>query len=174
MIVRRALTGLALAAAWLPVAHAHDGETHSAAPAEPEVAIPGSGAPAFKPPAAGSYALPPLGEAVGGEVLTSDGTPADLGDFLGDKLCLLSFIYAARAVVIIVFADTMVALLAGLITLPHFLSFHHQDLMIFLVVNVLVVVSYRLVTLTGEWSLIHIVMMGVGAYAGGALSASCR
>ena len=32
-------------------------------------------------------------------------------------------------------------------------------------INVLVVVSYRLVTLTGEWSLIHAVMMGVGAYA---------
>ena len=52
-----------------------------------------------------------------------------------------------------------------LVILPHFLKYHHQDFMIFLVVNVLVVVSYRLVTLTGEWSLIHAVMMGVGAYA---------
>ena len=47
-----------------------------------------------------------------------------------------------------------------LVILPHFLKYHHQDFMIFLVVNVLVVVSYRLVTLTGEWSLIHAVMMG--------------
>jgi branched-chain amino acid transport system permease protein len=55
-------------------------------------------------------------------------------------------------------------LLAGLLILPHFLKFHHQDLLIFLVINVLVVASYRLVTLSGEWSLIHAVMMGVGAY----------
>jgi len=56
-------------------------------------------------------------------------------------------------------------LLAVLITLPHFLKFHHQDLLIFLVINVLVVASYRIVTLTGEWSLIHAVMMGVGGYS---------
>ena len=56
-------------------------------------------------------------------------------------------------------------LLAGLIALPHFLKFHHQDLLIFLVINVLVVASYRLVTLTGEWSLIHAVLMGVGTYS---------
>ena len=56
-----------------------------------------------------------------------------------------------------------VALVALLVT-PHFLSFHHQDLLIFLTINVLAVCSYRLVTLTGEWSLIHAVMMGVGAY----------
>ncbi len=52
-----------------------------------------------------------------------------------------------------------------LVILPHFLKYHHQDFMIFLVINVLVVVSYRLVTLSGEWSLIHAVMMGVGAYS---------
>ena len=55
-------------------------------------------------------------------------------------------------------------LLIVLIVLPHFLKFHHQDLLIFLVINVLVVCSYRIVTLTGEWSLIHAVMMGVGGY----------
>lgn len=55
-------------------------------------------------------------------------------------------------------------LLAGLLVLPHLLQFHHQDLLIFLTINVLVVASYRLVTLTGEWSLIHAVMMGVGGY----------
>ncbi len=55
-------------------------------------------------------------------------------------------------------------LMAVLITIPHFLKFHHQDLLIFLTINVLVVASYRIVTLTGEWSLIHAVMMGVGGY----------
>jgi branched-chain amino acid transport system permease protein len=56
------------------------------------------------------------------------------------------------------------ALLVALLVLPHPLEFHHQDLLIFLTINVLVVTSYRLVTLTGEWSLIHAVMMGVGGY----------
>lgn len=56
------------------------------------------------------------------------------------------------------------ALLIVLIALPHFLKFHQKDMLIFLTINVLVVASYRLVTLTGEWSLIHAVMMGVGAY----------
>lgn len=54
--------------------------------------------------------------------------------------------------------------LIALLALPHFLKFHHQDLLIFLTINVLVVTSYRIVTLTGEWSLIHAVMMGVGGY----------
>lgn len=63
-------------------------------------------------------------------------------------------------------------LLVGLIVLPHFLRFHHQDFMIFLGINILVVVSYRLMTLSGEWSLIHIVMMGVGAYTSALLSKS--
>jgi len=57
-----------------------------------------------------------------------------------------------------------VVALVALLATPHFLSFHHQDLLIFLTINVLAVCSYRLVTLTGEWSLIHAVMMGVGAY----------
>jgi len=55
-------------------------------------------------------------------------------------------------------------LLAVLLLLPHLLQYHHQDLLIFLTINVLVVASYRIVTLTGEWSLIHAVMMGVGGY----------
>ena len=55
-------------------------------------------------------------------------------------------------------------LLAALLAIPHFLKFHHQDLLIFLTINVLAVASYRIVTLTGEWSLIHAIMMGVGGY----------
>ncbi len=53
---------------------------------------------------------------------------------------------------------------AGLIALPHTLSFSLQEILVFLVINVLLVVSYRLLTLTGEWSLGHVVIMGVGAY----------
>jgi branched-chain amino acid transport system permease protein len=54
---------------------------------------------------------------------------------------------------------------AVLIALPHFLSFSQQELLVILVINVLLVCSYRLLTLTGEWSLAHAVIMGVGAYA---------
>jgi branched-chain amino acid transport system permease protein len=57
------------------------------------------------------------------------------------------------------------ALFAALIALPHALSFSQQEVLVFLTVNVLVVSSYRMLTLTGEWSLAHVVIMGVGAYA---------
>jgi len=57
------------------------------------------------------------------------------------------------------------ALGAALIALPYLLSFSQQEVAVFLVMNVVMVVSYRLVTLTGEWSLIHVVLQGVGAYA---------
>lgn len=55
--------------------------------------------------------------------------------------------------------------LAALIALPHFLSFSQQQILVFLTVDILLVSSYRLLTLTGEWSLGHVVIMGVGAYA---------
>ncbi len=55
--------------------------------------------------------------------------------------------------------------LVALIALPHALSFSQQEILVFLVINVLLVTSYRLMTLTGEWSLGHVVIMGVGAYA---------
>ena len=55
-------------------------------------------------------------------------------------------------------------LTVALIALPHFLSFSQKEILVFLVINVLLVVSYRVLTLTGEWSLGHVVIMGVGAY----------
>jgi branched-chain amino acid transport system permease protein len=59
----------------------------------------------------------------------------------------------------------MILLAAALIALPHFLSHSQQEILVLLVINVLLVASYRLLTLTGEWSLAHVVIMGVGAYA---------
>lgn len=56
-------------------------------------------------------------------------------------------------------------LIAGLILLPHGLSFSQQEILVLLTFNILLVASYRLLTLTGEWSLGHAVSMGVGAYA---------
>jgi branched-chain amino acid transport system permease protein len=54
---------------------------------------------------------------------------------------------------------------AALVGLPHLLSFSQQEIAVFLLINVLLVASYRLLTLTGEWSLGHVVIMGVGGYA---------
>ncbi len=56
-------------------------------------------------------------------------------------------------------------LIVFLLALPHGLSFSQQEILVFLTINVLLVASYRLMTLTGEWSLGHVVIMGVGAYA---------
>ncbi len=49
----------------------------------------------FTPPAAGSYALPPLGAAVDGNVVDSQGRTLSLHDLMGDRLVLLSFIYTS-------------------------------------------------------------------------------
>lgn len=55
---------------------------------------------------------------------------------------------------------------ALLLALPHLaVTAEQRELAVFLVINALLVCSYRLMTLTGEWSLAHVVMMGVGAYA---------
>ncbi|MDH3472947.1 MAG: branched-chain amino acid ABC transporter permease [Rhodospirillales bacterium] len=59
----------------------------------------------------------------------------------------------------------LVALYALLIVLPHLLSFSQKEIAVFLLINTLLVVSYRVLTLTGEWSLGHVVIMGVGGYA---------
>lgn len=64
----------------------------------------------------------------------------------------------------------MVLLAVALIVLPHLLSLSQQEILVLLTINVLLVASYRLLTLTGEWSLAHAVIMGVGAY-GSALAA---
>ncbi|MCP4316430.1 MAG: branched-chain amino acid ABC transporter permease [Hyphomicrobiales bacterium] len=64
------------------------------------------------------------------------------------------------------------ALVAGLIVLPHLLSFSQREIAVLLIINVLLVASYRLMTLTGEWSLGHVVIMGVGAYASALFSKS--
>lgn len=55
--------------------------------------------------------------------------------------------------------------LAVLLAAPHLVSFSEQELLVFLVLNALMVASYRLLALTGEFSLAHVVIMGVGAYA---------
>ena len=64
----------------------------------------------------------------------------------------------------------LVFLFAALAALPYLLSYSQQEIAVLLVINVLLVSSYRLLTLTGEWSLGHIVIMGVGAYTSALLA----
>lgn len=64
----------------------------------------------------------------------------------------------------------LLVLFVGLAALPFYLKLWQQDFMIFLFINILVAVSYRLMTLTGEWSLIHAVLWGAGGYASALLA----
>lgn len=61
-------------------------------------------------------------------------------------------------------------LTAVALAVPHALTYSQKELLVFLVINIILVVSYRFLTLTGEWSLGHVVLMGVGAYASALLS----
>ena len=60
----------------------------------PSTLAPGYSDLPFKPAAPGSYALPAIAPAADGEVLTSDNQSKHLHELMGDKLVLLSFIYA--------------------------------------------------------------------------------
>ncbi|TXS91239.1 SCO family protein [Parahaliea maris] len=79
--VGAALLGMLLLVAG---AHASTGAT---------VLAPGYGQLAFTPPAAGSYSLPALGDAVDGRVLDRDARQWHLHDVLDGKLVLMGFIY---------------------------------------------------------------------------------
>jgi len=65
-----------------------DGAAVQVAPSPP-------GPMAFAPPEAGSYALPPLGAAGDGPVLTSDGAATRLHRVFGERVVLLSFVYTS-------------------------------------------------------------------------------
>ena len=60
-----------------------------------EVLAPGWGKLDYQPPKPGTYDLPIIRPAAGGEVLRADGTAADLGDFLRGKISVLSFMYTS-------------------------------------------------------------------------------
>lgn len=60
-----------------------------------EILAPGWGKLEYEVPVPGTYELPPVYPAAGGEVLTASGATADLGDFFGDKIVVLSFMYTA-------------------------------------------------------------------------------
>lgn len=53
---------------------------------------------------------------------------------------------------------------------PFSVSYYHTEVLILFMINLILVCSYRILTTTGDWSLSHVVMMGVGAYATAMLS----
>jgi branched-chain amino acid transport system permease protein len=59
----------------------------------------------------------------------------------------------------------MTALIAVMCILPFLLREYYVEVLILFLINVMLAMSYRLVTTTGDWSLSHLVSMGSGAYA---------
>ena len=57
-----------------------------------------------------------------------------------------------------------------LVSVPFAISGYKVDLLTNLLINIILVASFRLITTTGGWSLAHIPMMGCGAYATALLS----
>ncbi len=49
--------------------------------------------------------------------------------------------------------------------LPFFVREYYVEILIIFLINLILAVSYRLIATTGDWTLCHIVVMGVGAYA---------
>ncbi len=62
------------------------------------------------------------------------------------------------------------AALAAACAAPFAVSTYQVDVLIYLVLYVVVASSFRLITLAGDWSLGHVVTMGVGAYASAILA----
>ncbi len=95
---RTALWGVCAAVVTLLAASAvvrgHSDRPHEQPAASAEVLAPGWKPLEFEAPTPGTYQLPPLGLAADGAVVDTDGTPARLHNYFGDKVVLLSFIYS--------------------------------------------------------------------------------
>ena len=74
--------------------YAHGG-SHAQTAGPPDVLPPGYGELEFPAPIVGSYALPPLRAAADGDVLTAEGRATTLFETFGDRIVLLSFVYAS-------------------------------------------------------------------------------
>jgi len=57
------------------------------------------------------------------------------------------------------------AIAAAAIAAPYLVGEYYLEILILFLINLLLASSYRLLTTTGDWSLSHTVLMGVGAYA---------
>ncbi|GMG83107.1 branched-chain amino acid ABC transporter permease [Paralimibaculum aggregatum] len=58
-----------------------------------------------------------------------------------------------------------ICVLPAAVAAPFFVGYYTSEVLILFMINLILVCSYRILTTTGDWSLSHVVMMGVGAYA---------
>ena len=59
----------------------------------------------------------------------------------------------------------VIVILAILCIIPFHMRAYHVEIAIIYFMSVILAVSYRLVTTTGDWGFAHVIMQGVGAYA---------
>ncbi len=64
----------------------------------------------------------------------------------------------------------LAVVLAATGILPHLVGEYTIEILILFLINLILVVSYRIPATTGDWSLSHVVLMGSGAYATALLS----
>ncbi|MBT4463270.1 MAG: branched-chain amino acid ABC transporter permease, partial [Rhodospirillaceae bacterium] len=57
------------------------------------------------------------------------------------------------------------AVLVGFAIMPEVIGEYYVEIMILFMINLILASSFRLITTCGDWSLSHVVFMGVGAYA---------
>ena len=57
------------------------------------------------------------------------------------------------------------SLMAAICVAPFTMGAYYVEVLIIFLVNIILASSYRVLTTTGDWSLSHVVLMGVGAYA---------
>lgn len=62
--------------------------------------------------------------------------------------------------------------IAFFIAAPNLVSAYRLELLTIFLINVILAQSYRLMATTGDWTLCHYILMGVGAYATGILAKS--
>lgn len=66
----------------------------------------------------------------------------------------------------------VIIVLAVMCALPFAVELYQVEILVLFLINLLLAQSYRLVNTTGDWSLSHVVVMGVGAYAAALLTKS--
>jgi branched-chain amino acid transport system permease protein len=66
----------------------------------------------------------------------------------------------------------LLALMAVLVVVPFYLGTYYINVLTLLLINVILVSSFRLITTTGGWNLAHIPLMGLGAYTSAILAKS--
>ncbi|RVT69634.1 MULTISPECIES: branched-chain amino acid ABC transporter permease [Rhizobium/Agrobacterium group] len=77
---------------------------------------------------------------------------------------------AAPSIAVTTQLAILVCFLISLAMLPAFVSSYWKDVIIIFLLNCLMVVSYRLITLMGGWSFAHVATMGLGGYSVALLS----